>query len=195
MIKHQIPIQICRNDEEFRANEYLCELWQYWQDGLPTEPDLLEAFPKEYKALLKEKLKELKIKLGDLLHNERQLKNQMFRAGKDESKWIEMAIGTIQKEKQSIDKEIIRIKWFVDPVKSEGKDINRAKEFPIDQIMDFNRQHKAACLWHQDKHPSMQYYKSTNKVWCFVCNKGGDSIDVAMKLWNLDIKETIIKLN
>lgn len=53
----------------------------------------------------------------------------------------------------------------------------RAKEYPIDEMVDF-KMGKAPCLWHSERTASMHYYKEKNRVYCFGCGKGGDAIDV-----------------
>lgn len=69
-------------------------------------------------------------------------------------------------------------------------DIERAKEIPIDEFVDF-RGGVARCVWHNDKNPSMHYYKKNNRVWCFACNKGGDVIDVVRAINNFSFLDAV----
>ena len=62
--------------------------------------------------------------------------------------------------------------------------IARAKSHPITELLKFNREHKALCIWHAEKTPSLHYFKKNNTVWCFGCGKGGDAIDVYRQLFN-----------
>lgn len=72
--------------------------------------------------------------------------------------------------------------------------IETAKHFPIDRLVNLNRSHKALCLWHEEKTPSMHYYADTNTVHCFGCGMSGDSIDVEMKLSARPFAETVRRL-
>ncbi len=57
--------------------------------------------------------------------------------------------------------------------------IARAREFPIESIVDVGRNRKALCVWHHEEHPSMHVFPD-NHAWCFSCSRGGDAIAVAM---------------
>lgn len=62
--------------------------------------------------------------------------------------------------------------------KSESNDaIERAKSYPINQIIKVDRWGKALCPFHDDKNPSMHVYKD-NHAYCFVCETRADSIAV-----------------
>lgn len=69
-------------------------------------------------------------------------------------------------------------------------DFERAKLVPIDSIVHFTRGF-APCLWHDEKTPSMKYYKKNNKVHCFGCGKGGDVIDVMQQIKQCDVKTAV----
>lgn len=70
----------------------------------------------------------------------------------------------------------------------------RAKEYPIDQLIRFNRSGFAPCIYHKEISPSMKLYKQTNHIHCFGCSKTADVIDVAQHLWTTSFKETITRL-
>lgn len=75
-------------------------------------------------------------------------------------------------------------------------DIERAKEYPIGNLISFNNQSKSLCLWHAEKTPSLHWYKKTNKVYCFgACGKHGDAIDVYRTLHNASFKEAVRRLS
>lgn len=69
----------------------------------------------------------------------------------------------------------------------------RAKEFPVDSLLEF-RDGKATCVWHNEKSGSLHFYKEDNRVFCFGCGKGGDSIDVYKALHRCSFKEAINNL-
>ena len=73
--------------------------------------------------------------------------------------------------------------------------IEQAKQYPIKDLLGEPKMNKYLCLWHDDKNPSMHYYESTNTVYCFSCNKSGDSIDVYMELNHCEFPEAVKKLN
>ena len=51
------------------------------------------------------------------------------------------------------------------------------------------RYHNALCISHNDTHPSLHFWTSTNTCHCFACGWGGDNIDLVMKRENLSFTE------
>lgn len=77
----------------------------------------------------------------------------------------------------------------------DGDALARAKQYPIDKLILFKNK-KAQCIWHRDTDKDdMHFYKKTNSVFCFGCNKSGDSIDVYRQLNNCSFKEAIKNLS
>ena len=70
--------------------------------------------------------------------------------------------------------------------------IQKAKEFPLNQIIEINRQGFAKCIWHEDKNPSM--FCKKNFAHCFTCDNSGDTIAVLMKRKNMGFREAVLKL-
>lgn len=66
-----------------------------------------------------------------------------------------------------------------------------AKAVPIDTLVKVNRAHKALCVWHEDKNPSMHYYKRGNRAKCFACGARGDAIDVYCAVYGVTFKEAV----
>lgn len=77
----------------------------------------------------------------------------------------------------------------------DGDAIARARAVPIGDFVQFNKKGDAPCIAHEDKHPSMHWFKKNNKVKCFPCGFNGDTIDVVMKQFNLPVGEAIKKIN
>ncbi len=75
------------------------------------------------------------------------------------------------------------------PRKDISDKILRAKSFPIDEIIEFNRRHRTKCIWHNDSDPSLQYYPNDNHVYCFACGHHGDAIDVYRQLHKCSFNE------
>lgn len=72
-------------------------------------------------------------------------------------------------------------------------DIEQAREYPIDELLEFKRG-VALCLWHEDTNPSLSHFKKANRVSCFVCNKTWSSIDVVMAQDNCNFIQAVKKL-
>lgn len=51
------------------------------------------------------------------------------------------------------------------------------------------------CPFHSEKTPSLKPYKEGKKWKCFGCGEGGSVIDFVRKLYNLYLKEAVVKLN
>ena len=76
----------------------------------------------------------------------------------------------------------------------ENDNLSRAKAVPVTNYIKFKR-NTAPCIWHDEKEGSMHYYPQTNSVYCFGCNKYGDTIDVVEQLFGLTTAEAIKKIN
>ncbi len=59
--------------------------------------------------------------------------------------------------------------------------------------IEVNRHHKALCIFHQDKNPSMSF--KDNRFKCFSCGVGGSSIDLVQKLFLLEPLQAVKKIN
>ena len=81
-------------------------------------------------------------------------------------------------------------------IKNFQLDLARAKAFPIDPLLDFSKNRiKTQCVWHEDKDPSLHYYRKNNTVWCFACEHGGDALDVVMQMKGCALPEAINFIN
>lgn len=78
---------------------------------------------------------------------------------------------------------------------SNRVDVADVKDVPISAYIDFNKQGKAQCIWHNDKNPSLHYYAKDNRVHCFSCGAGGDVVDVIQKLHECTFKEALTVLS
>lgn len=66
-----------------------------------------------------------------------------------------------------------------------------AKDVPIDKYLEFNSSNTALCIWHNEKSPSLHYYIDKNRVFCFGCRRGGDTVDVVQQLNKCNVIEAI----
>lgn len=68
--------------------------------------------------------------------------------------------------------------------------VARAKSYPIEQLICFT--HGKGYAWcHEDKHPSLVWWKEKNQARCFPCDKTFDSIAVVMEMNGIDFKEAV----
>lgn len=76
--------------------------------------------------------------------------------------------------------------------KKEGDtNLQKAKSVPLDVILKFNHSGFASCPMHTDKTPSLKWYPGSNRWKCYSCGKHGDSVDLIMAMYEVDIKEAI----
>ena len=59
--------------------------------------------------------------------------------------------------------------------------------------LTFDRRGWALCPFHNDKHPSMSFHKGRFRCW--VCDVGGDSIDLTARLLGLSAMGAVERLN
>jgi len=91
--------------------------------------------------------------------------------------------------------EVERRKKVIRTDKEFGSDIEIAKAYPIPQILEFNREKKAMCPFHNEKTPSLHYYEATNTTYCFGgCGKSYDAVDIYQKKFNVSFKDAVKEL-
>ena len=72
-------------------------------------------------------------------------------------------------------------------------DIRKAKEYPIENLVEVNMGGFACCPFHNEKKPSLKVYND-NTWYCFGCGKGIDSIDFVMLRDGIDFISAVKKL-
>lgn len=78
-------------------------------------------------------------------------------------------------------------------VETNEEKIARAKEHPIENIVDVNDSGYALCVNHNDSAPSM--YCKGNFAHCFSCGWSGDTISVLMKKDEIQFLEAVDNLS
>jgi hypothetical protein len=83
---------------------------------------------------------------------------------------------------------------------SSFRDITHAKSVPVGDIIgspgEGNKERrKYCCPIHNEKTPSFVWYIKENRAKCFGCGWFGDSIDLYMKINNVDFKTAVNILN
>ena len=59
--------------------------------------------------------------------------------------------------------------------------------------MEFGRNGRALCPWHDDTHPDLAFYDG--RCYCHACHEGGDAIALTAQLFGLEPLEAARKLN
>jgi hypothetical protein len=72
--------------------------------------------------------------------------------------------------------------------------IQTAKEYPMENLITFNRSGFASCPWHQEKTPSLHKMRNANKVYCFGCHKSADPIDWVQQRDGVDFPTAVRSL-
>jgi len=71
--------------------------------------------------------------------------------------------------------------------------ISNIRDIPIEDIasdLDITvRNHKSLCSFHDDHHPSMKFWPSSNTCRCFVCNETWNNISLVMRHKNMNFLE------
>jgi hypothetical protein len=73
--------------------------------------------------------------------------------------------------------------------------VEKAKEYPIENLLQFGSGWKTRCIFHNEKTPSMSLNKKLNYVKCFGCGKKADVLDVYMHLNNKNFVESVRALS
>ncbi len=72
-------------------------------------------------------------------------------------------------------------------------EIVRAREYPIEKLIEVGPGGKVLCPWHQDTKPSG--YVKNGFFYCFTCNEWSDSIKWLMKVHNYSFTDAVKKLS
>lgn len=129
-----------------------------------------------------------------LMKEEKRLKASFLKGYKKHNK-ITQAFVDLQIEK--IDKAISKYEWMLkknteDEISEER--IQQARDFPITNLIEFNQAGKSMAWCHEDKSPSLSFWRAKNKCRCFVCNLTFDTIAVLMERDGYSFVDAIKKL-
>lgn len=150
-------------------------------------PEAIEYF----KFKLKEKIQELN-NLNEL--NKKAIKRFDIVIA---NKWYDSEIKELKKEINSLEKLIKEFSTGIFLHNKNNNDIinknliDRIKQIPISNFIDFKGR-VAKSIWNPtEKTPSMYYYVNNNRVHCFSTNNNGDVIDVIRITKNITFSEAV----
>jgi len=72
--------------------------------------------------------------------------------------------------------------------------IESARSYPVEQLIEFNRQQKAVAFCHADKVPSLTWHRAKNRATCFPCGKSFNSIDILVQRDGLTFIDAVKQL-
>lgn len=132
----------------------------------------------------------------------RRISGNIYGQWRDEiiKEWAQDAIAAVEKRIRHVRMRLSVLKSIGKPIQANigaaeritDEMIARAKEYPLDQLLDINRSGFATCLWHDDKHASM--YCKGGFVHCFSCQRSGSAVDVVMVKEGLTFKQAVLRL-
>ena len=93
-----------------------------------------------------------------------------------------------------IRREVSQVAGFSDRLEDgfTREEIERAKGYPVDQIIEVDKHGKALCLDHNDTRPSM--YCRGDFVYCFSCGYKADHIGVMMRVNDIGFQEAVRRM-
>ncbi len=59
--------------------------------------------------------------------------------------------------------------------------IEYARNYPIEQLVQFDQRGKALAFCHADNHPSLSWHRAKNRATCFPCAKSFNPIDILVE--------------
>lgn len=128
--------------------------------------------------------------------------DNLFRARAEEGGIIaDYWCGREKRNLEDCRRQIKRFKWYIKLIKGHvpknNIDIERAKEFPIGDIITTKKTGSSGgrdyyiCNLHVEKTGSLVVYKNNNTWHCFGCDAGSDSIDMIMKLNDMNFIDAV----
>jgi len=89
----------------------------------------------------------------------------------------------LRMKKQRVLKEDTKMRDYLKPEPKGSiteEMIAQAKEYPVDQLIDFNKG-KAMAWCHADSNPSLTFWKKGNRAVCWPCDKKFNAIDICVE--------------
>lgn len=164
-----------------------------------TLAEQLKIFPDCGKEYLQKQTQFAQDTLRSLEKAEKEYEDIIYRKANKADEWFwKMIVEDVLIEpKRKACNYIIKRNSFILDNKSTKfvVNIDKAKQFPITEMISFNNAGFAKCIWHNEKSASLKYYPKTNTVHCFGCHESGDSIKVYRQLNGSSFTEAVKKLS
>lgn len=205
--------------DEINRELDMFEAEKEWQRTLPKHTDIgwLQIFPEMKKAYggffgkttrLKLRIEKMKLKVEYNAVDEA-LTHWLKINAKIEQWTKDMRVENGREELRLIQKKMSAVDWQLKSLSNIGKDpekikaqektiqiteamIDKARAFPVEQLVEVNRQGFTKCFAHNDSKPSA--YCRKNFIHCFVCSKSWDTIAVLMERDSLTFRQAILQL-
>lgn len=214
-IIYQHPDPKASEQEQVDYDLDMHEMIKEIKDGQPKHSDVgwLQIFPQAKKTFgpfiklrLQVRREILKIEYKIL---EEDTISQLKRLPPDEEWRDELIKEGSRRRLKAINKEISAIHHQLlllrqigkspEKIKAEEKNINitqamidKAREYPVERLIEVNRQGFTKCFNHNDKKPSA--YCKKNFVHCFVCQKSWDTIQILIDRDGLTFRQAVLHL-
>lgn len=153
--------------------------------------DLSQEFPRA-KSSIKANIKENEKKIRELISSEAEWKTFVYKHVNNytmrqeaEGMLILRFVTTPIYRLEERNKELKKILLYMsnkEELKGEAVDIEKAKQKPITDYIQFNKMKFANSIFTNEKTPSMKYYPKQNRVHCFSSGRNEDVIGVVMEL-------------
>lgn len=172
---------------------------KYWNDMLENQwrascVDSLDDDFFEVRVVEKVRsIKEMKERLVELRNQyseyAQKLVEEKLKKNMNMVYWYEACLERVTKEGQDISKKLKRFNK-----QEDRSEIERAKMYPISEVVKVNRAGFALCPFHGEKTPSLKVYEDTNTFHCFGCQESGDVVKLYMHINGVDFPSAIKKL-
>lgn len=149
--------------------------FRYIQDQEKKKKEYLDSF--KTKTACQKEIRVINQKLSELDNRRWELTSQ----GKD-TIFLEADVLALEE-----DRDYLKIKAN----RKVPLNIEEARMVPIPQFIEFSSAGFAKCLWHDERTPSMRYYKDKNVVHCFGGCGTKDVIEVVKALHQVDFNRAV----
>lgn len=155
--------------------------WPEWVKDLPQHV-WISSETKKYntKKEIKQDIKIMGDQLDNLLAKKQGAPNEIT------IEFIDICMDELFQKRNKL-KEKIR---YVG-VKFNNNNLEKAKQRPISDFLEFNSAGFAKCPFHQERTNSFHKLPGKEKGYCFGCGKTGDVIDVVMEINNCELQEAL----
>lgn len=161
------------------TTNYFKEAEKYWKSTQNETNKKIKEFKEENIEFAKECRERHRQELSDKLVEKEKELEELFEKR-----------ASIEKKEKAI-KEVEYLTKVVNNYLTPDM-IQRAKEHPIEQILEVGKNGRAKCVFHNGQDYNMDV--RNNYAYCYVCSETGNTIKVLMARDNLSFKEAVIRL-